>query len=184
MRGWVGASTVAAPLALIGGWTWAAARQPSSYDSVRDTVSALAARGATDRWIMTTALALLGVCHVATAYGLTDAGVPARAVLVLGGFSTAAVAALPQPGAGHVPAATVSFLALALWPSMVARSVRRVGAVASVILVVLLIWLGFELGSGTLLGLSERLLAGAEALCPLVIAGIFVRRRSRGSATE
>ena len=73
------------PLALIGGWSLAAARQPAGYDPVRDTISALAARDAADSWIMTTGLAILGVCHMATAGGLSEAGGTARALLAAGG---------------------------------------------------------------------------------------------------
>ena len=53
-----------APVALIGGWSLAASRQPASYHAVEETISALAAHGATDRWIMTAGLALLGLCHI------------------------------------------------------------------------------------------------------------------------
>ena len=54
----------AAPVLLVGGWTLAAARQPSSYDSRTDTISQLAAVGATDSWIMTLVFATIGVCYV------------------------------------------------------------------------------------------------------------------------
>jgi hypothetical protein len=96
-----------APVALIGGWSLAASRQPASYHAVEDTISALAAHGATDRWIMTAGLAVLGVCHMTTASGLTEANISGRALLAAGGAATAAVAALPQPAAGHLPAAAV-----------------------------------------------------------------------------
>lgn len=43
-------SSAASPVLLIGGWTLAAALQPPSFNPVTDTVSALAAIGATDRW--------------------------------------------------------------------------------------------------------------------------------------
>ena len=58
---WV--SATAAPIALIGGWTVAATRQPEAYDATRDTISALAAHGADDRWLMTAALAVVGGCR-------------------------------------------------------------------------------------------------------------------------
>ena len=116
VRAWVPVSAGLAPAALIGGWSVAASRQPNRYDSVRDTISALAAQGSSDRWIMTSGLAILGMCHVATAAGFTEIGRLSRAILGIGGVATIAVAALPQPNVGHVPAATVGFLALAVWP--------------------------------------------------------------------
>ena len=162
-----------APVVLIGGWSLAAARQPPGYDPRRDTISALAARGATDRWIMTTALALLGLLYLAAAGGLTQTGVPARVLLAVGGLATIVVAAVPQPHAGHVPAATVAFLALAFWPVAVTGNARLIGAMTSVVLLALLVWLGIELHSGPLLGLSERALAGAESLTPLIIGAVL-----------
>ena len=53
-------SAALAPVALIGGWTLAATRQPEAYDATRDTISALAAVGAEDRWVMTTGFLVLG----------------------------------------------------------------------------------------------------------------------------
>jgi hypothetical membrane protein len=166
-----------APVALIGGWSLAASRQPTSYDPVQDTISALAAHGAADRWVMTTGLAVLGVCHMATAAGLSEAGVGGRALLAAGGAATAAVAALPQPNAAHVPAATVGFVALALWPGASPVPSRRVAAMASAVLLALLGWLAVELRRGELLGLSERVLAGAEAFWPLIVTLTLVARR-------
>lgn len=173
MRGWVLVSSATAPVSLIGGWSIAASRQPSGYDQVRDTISALAAHGATDSWIMTVALAVLGLCHAATAGGLTEAGIAARALLALGGAATMTVAALPQPDAGHVPAAAVGFLALALWPAASQVPGRGVGLVMTAVLLVLLGWLAVELHGGDLIGVSERMLAGAEALCPLAVVAMI-----------
>ncbi|HEY5334388.1 MAG TPA: DUF998 domain-containing protein [Mycobacteriales bacterium] len=170
MRRWVLVSAGLAPLALIGGWSLAATRQRSAYDPVRDTISALAAHGASDRWIMTAGLAILGLCHLATAAGLVEARLSGRVLLAAGGVATAAVAALPEPNAAHVPAATVGFVALALWPAVSRVPGRSVAVVATGVLLVLLGWLSVELGHGDLLGLSERLLAGAESLWPLVVA--------------
>lgn len=170
MHRWALASAVLAPVALIGGWTWAGSVQPRSYDPLRDTISALAADGATDRWIMTVGLAMLGVCHVVTAAGLADAGRVSRALLAVGGVATMGVAALPQPSSGHVPAATLGFVALAVWPATSRLPWRRSARGAAVALVAMLVWLAFELHGGELLGVSERILAGAEALCPLGFA--------------
>lgn len=175
MRRWVLPSAAAGPLALIGGWTLAARRQPAGYDAVRDTISALAADGATDRWIMTAGLAVLGGSYLATAAGLTEAAPAGRALLALGGATTVAVAALPQPTPGHVPAATVAFVSLALWPAASRLPSARAGRAASVALVALLVWFGLEL-DGPLLGLSERALAAAESLWPLAVAATLARR--------
>lgn len=119
---------------------------------------------------MTLGLAVLGVCHLMTAAGLTDAGRVSRALLAIGGAATIGVAALPQPSAGHGPAATVAFLALVVWPAASRLPWRWSARAATLALTVLLFWFAFELHGGELLGLSERVLAGAEALCPLAFA--------------
>jgi hypothetical protein len=98
-------------------------------------------------------------------------------LLAAGGAATAAVAALPQPNAAHVPAATVGFVALALWPGASRVPSRRVAAMASAVLLALLGWLAVELRRGELLGLSERVLAGAEAFWPLIVTLTLVGRR-------
>jgi hypothetical membrane protein len=183
VRNWVLVSAAAAPVALIGGWTLAQTRQSAGFDPVIDTISALAARGADDRWIMTVGLFVLGVCHVVTAAGLTESARPGRMLLALGGAATIVVAASPQPAAAHIPAAAVSFGALALWPAFSALPDRRSGIVVTVVMLVLLAWLGFELRDGNQLGLSERLLAGFQALWPLVVVLVIVRSRPRGPST-
>lgn len=177
-------SACTAPVALIGGWSWAGSRQPPGYDPVRDTISALAARGAPDRWIMTTGLAVLGVCHIVTAAGLTEAGIGGRALLSVGGAATVMVAALPQPAAGHVAAATVGFAALASWPAVTLVPSRRKARLAAAGLLALLGWLVVELRRGELVGLSERILAGAEALWPLVVVLALIRSRQSTTFTS
>lgn len=169
MRRWVLASSALAPTVLIGGWTVAASRQSGGFDPVRDTISALAAHGADERWVMTTALAVLGGAHVATALGLEEAAPLGRVVLAAGGVTAALVAALPQPSAGHFPAATVSFAALALWPAASRLPSRAAGRWATAGLLALLAWLTRELDGGDRIGLSERVVAGAEALWPLAV---------------
>jgi hypothetical membrane protein len=178
MRRWALASSAAAPVALVGGWTVGAARQPAAYDPVRDTISALTAHGAHDPWVMTTGLAVLGGCHVATALALVEARPLGRAILGVGGVSAALVAVFAQPSAAHFPAATVSFVALAVWPVASALPGRRSALLATGGLVGLLGWLGSELGGGDLLGLSERVVAGAQALWPLAVV-LTVRGRGR-----
>ena len=175
MHRWALVSAGIAPVALIGGWTWAGSTQPRGYDPLRDTISALAAHGATDRWIMTTGLVMLGACHLVTAAGLPDAGPMARTLLAVGGGATIGVAALPQPSSGHVPAAALGFVTLALWPAASRLRWRRSARGATLLLVATLAWLTSELHGGSLLGLSERIVAGAEALCPLAVAfAVFI----------
>jgi hypothetical membrane protein len=192
---WTVASAAAAPVLLVGGWTLAESRQPPNYDPVRDTISALAAHGATDRWIMTSALAGLGASYLITAAGLTPAKAAGRGVLAVGGVGTILVAAFPQPVEGnsvaHTVAATVAFVALGAWPAFAAR--RRPGAllltpipsaVATAGMLGLVGWFALELHGGQR-GLAERLAAAAEALWPLAVV-VTTRRflRNAESPTE
>ena len=176
---WSVAAALAGPVLLIGGWTLAAARQPPGYDPVRDTISALAARGATDRWLMTGALFGLGACYMATGLGLRPARLAGRAVLVGGGIATLLVAAFPQPAHGnsvaHTIAAAVAFAGLGVWPVLAARRppcrpllARRSAVAATVVLLGLVLWFVAEIHGGQR-GLAERTAAGAEALWPLAV---------------
>jgi hypothetical membrane protein len=178
MRRWVWVSSALAPVFLIGGWTLAQSRQPGGYDVTRDTISALAAHGAADAWIMTIGLAGLGVSHVTTAAGFGACGLAARAILAAGGAATVVVAASPQPAATHVPAAAIGFVALAIWPAFVPRTYVRSGRLVTLALLALLVWFAIALGAGKLVGVAERALAGAEALTPIGI----VATRSRTAA--
>src|SRR4051812_20507794 len=111
-------SSIAAPLLLIGGWTLAAAVQRNGFDSLNGTISALAGRGADHRWIMTLALAGVGLAHLVPARGLRPLALPARVMLGVGGAATVLVAAFPLPVGGtsgpHRAAATIAFAGLAL----------------------------------------------------------------------
>ena len=176
-------SSAAAPVLLVGGWTVAAARQQGGFDSAERTISDLAAYGATDRWIMTTALAGLGICHLTTAAALRDVAAPAgRAVLAAGGVTTVLVAVFPLPADGsgsaaHTLVAGTAFLAMSLWPAF---AVRRDGAalvrpapsaLAAATLLGLVGWFGFQLRADEGVGLAERVTAGAQALWPLAVTG-------------
>jgi len=96
---WGVLSAAIAPALLIGGWTVAAALQPSSFDAMTRTVSSLAALGATDRWVMTAVLAAVGGCDVITGLALRSAATAGRLILVAGGAAGILVAASPEPGA-------------------------------------------------------------------------------------
>jgi hypothetical protein len=164
---------------LIGGWTAAARLQPPGYNAVRDTISALAARGATDRWVMTSALAGLGACYLVTAAGLWPVAPVGRGVLAAGGVAPLLVAAFPQPAHGnsvaHTVAATAAFVSLGAWPAFSRR--RRpcppllspaASIAATAALLGLVVWFAAELHGGQR-GLAERAAAGAQSLWPLAV---------------
>jgi len=187
---WAVASATAAPVVLGGGVTLAQSLQPSGYDPIRDTISALASYGAADRWVMTSALSGLGLCHVITATGLRPARISGRMVFGGGGVATVMVAVFAQPAHGssraHTAAATVALTALAVWPFFAAGRglgapllMRRVSAAASVVLLGLVMWFAADLHGGER-GLAERVAVGAEALWPLAVV-ITTRRGSRPS---
>jgi hypothetical membrane protein len=191
---WGLVSSAVAPVLLVGGWTLAAELQPGSFDAVTATISSLAAEGAADRWVMTLALAGTGACHVITGLALRPAASAGRLILMTGGVATVLVAAFPETaGAGgslsHTFWSTVAFVALAAWPLAVGRrgplalAWLRWGVCALVagVLLGLLVWFGTELiGAGRQLGLAERVLAGAEALGPLIV--VLACRWRAGSA--
>lgn len=174
-------SATAAPILLIGGWSLAAAAQPSAFDSTRDTISALASAGATDRWIMTAAIVLLGCCHLTTAYGLAEAATTGRIVLAAGGAATIGVAMTPLPASGsstiHGIFAFLAFGCLAIWPFFAWRRGPKISwglrpiqsNVAAILLVLLLIVFTVSLAQGDLVGATERLAAGAQALWPAAV---------------
>ena len=98
---WVVAAACAAPVVLIGGFSVATALQPPSYDPVRDTISELAGQGATDSWVMTSALAGVGLCFLLTAIGLRSARPVGRALLAAGGVAVLLIAVFRQPHRGY-----------------------------------------------------------------------------------
>src|SRR5580658_9797016 len=122
---WGVISAVAAPVLLIGGWTVAAGLQPR-FDPVADTVSALAAIGATDRWVMTLVFLLVGLCYVVTALALRPAGTAGRLILIAGAVAGMLVAANPEHAGGfgsvpHFVWASIGFAGLTLWPAAAAK---------------------------------------------------------------
>jgi hypothetical protein len=171
---WALGSAITAPLALIVGWTLAARAQPGGFDSVSGTISALADYPATDRWIMTGALAITGICHLITARGLCRPGSGARRALITGGIATIAVAATPLSsiGALHALFAAISFGALAFWPVLARRSGttgwRGTSAWMAFFLLLIVCVVASQPAGGV--GLIERVLAGGECLWPAAVA--------------
>lgn len=180
---WGRISSIAAPIVLVAGFTLAASQQPTAYDSWRDTISALAARSAATPWIMTAALCGLGLCHIVTAFALVPAARLGRATLAFGGLATLGVAAFPTNASStpqsHMVAAGLAFGALTVWP-VFARQKRyaesvtlqpRICFAATTVLAALVVCFTCELAfAGAHVGLSERVVAVAQALWPLIVA--------------
>jgi hypothetical protein len=180
---------------LVGGWTVAASLQPRSVNAVASTISALAANGAADRWVMTLVLLAVGVCDVVTGLALRPASAPGRLILIAGGVAGVLVAANPEPARGgslaHAFWAAIGFVALTAWPlgglkrgSSVPGGLRpAVSAVAAGALFGLLVWFAAELMTrGTQVGLAERVLAEAQTVWPLAV--VLTCWRSISSARE
>lgn len=197
MPWWGLLSAAASPVLLIGGWTIAARLQPPGFDPMADTVSALAAVGATDRWIMSLVFVVVGICDVVTGAALRPAAPAGRLILIAGAVAGMLVAAYPEhPGGGSVPHtvwASLGFAGLTGWPlwayrrgPLVPWALRRTVCAGVVIVqVMLLIWFIVELiivggGQGAQLGLAERVVGAAQAVWPLV--AVLSCLTARGSA--
>jgi hypothetical membrane protein len=193
---WTVGTALLAPVALVGGWLIAGALQPPSYSPMRQTMSVLAGQSATDRWVMTAALLLVGNCQIATGAGLIGVRLPARILLILTGLSTLGVAATPEPATGrtsrHLAFAVSCVVTTVVWPVLVARPAPAQSwilsacgcATVTVVFAGLSCWLLIAArdGSGDL-GMVERLTAAVQGLFPLVVAlGLRQTARDAGSA--
>lgn len=174
-------SATAAFVALVGGWTWAALRQPAGFDSVRESISALAAVETPHRWIMTAALVFTGLAHIGSALMLPDLRPTGRWVLGGAGLATIGVALVPLPSRAegslaHTVIAALSFVLLAAWPQFAAEGAaspllhRRVARPVSSVLLVLVASLAVSSGAGMPFGAHERIVAGLLAFWPLATA--------------
>jgi hypothetical protein len=174
-------SAALAPLLLVGGWTLADWLQPGSYDALTRTVSALAAPGAADPWVMTLVFLTVGILDVIIGLALRPAASPGRLILIVGGLAGLLVAASPDRDGGslaHGFWAAVGFVALTAWPLggfrrgiSVPWGLRPAVAVsATVMLLGLFVWFSLELISGGgQVGLAERVVGAAQALWPLAV---------------
>jgi hypothetical membrane protein len=195
---WGVASAVAAPVLMIAGWSVAAGLQPRPVDPVAETVSALAAVGAADRWVMTLTFVLVGACDVITALALRPARTPGRLILLAGAVAGMLIAAYPEhPGTSypvpHMICAAIGGAGVVAWPAGAWRpgpwapwALRpAVSAVAVAVLFILAVWFGVELVSfGDQAGLAERVFGAAQALWPLLVVASCRRaaRKSSGHA--
>jgi len=178
---WGVATSVSAPVLLVAGWTIAARLQPGSFDPVSETVSDLMEVGATDRWLMTGALLVVGVCYIVTAAALRPAGAAGRVILIAGALTGMMVAFFPlHPGISvwHGIWSVLGFAGLAAWPLGAWRrgpgvpwGLRRPACLAAVaVQLLLLAWFVAEvLLVGGWTGLVERLVGLAQALIPLMV---------------
>jgi hypothetical membrane protein len=179
---WGVVSSAAAPVLMVAGWSVADALQPRSFDPVAEPVSALAAVGATDRWVMSLTFVAVGACVFVTALALRPARTAGRLLLMAGAVAGMLVAANPEhPGTSfpvpHMICAAVGCVGVVAWPAAAWRRGPSVpwglrpavsaGAVA--VLLALVTWFGVELITGGLAGLAERAFGAGLALWPLAV---------------
>ena len=194
--GWAVGTALLAPVVLVGGWLIAGALQPASYSPMRQTMSVLAGHSGTDRWVMTTALLLVGSCQMATGVGLTAVRMPARILLILTGLSTLGIAATPEPVTGptsrHLAFAVSCVVTTVVWPVLVARRAPVQSwilsvygcATVTVIFAGLSCWLLITAqDGGSDLGMVERLTSAVQGLFPLVVA-LALRQTAGTQATR
>lgn len=184
---WALIAAVLGPVALVAGWLVAGFLQPGDYDPVRQSISALAGAGATDRWIMSLGLYTVAIGQIFAGAGLRGARPAARSLLITGGIAGLGVAVFPQTAHGpttvHLVFTTISVILLALWPATNASrqpshrlsSVNRCAAVTALFIALLLWLLAAAQGAGAL-GIAERVDTAVETAWPLVIV-IAMRRR-------
>ncbi|HTZ94346.1 MAG TPA: DUF998 domain-containing protein [Streptosporangiaceae bacterium] len=184
---WGIASSVLAPVILVGGWTVAADLQPMPFDAVSRSISALAAQGMPYRWVITSALLGVGICNFVTGLALRPAAEAGRILLILGGVCSMLIAAYPQHqhsgSPEHEAFSFVGVVLMTIWPIAATREdadtplclQRRVAFGAVALNLGLLVWFTAELFNGPLLGLAERLVTVDESLWPLfVVVSVIV----------
>lgn len=180
IRWWAVVAASASPVLLISGYFVASALQPASYDPIRDTISQLASPGAADSWVMTSALAGVGLCVLVAALGLQPARGFGRITLASGGVATLLVAVFRQPRHGYSLAHELAVIAVAVtcctWPVFASHRrhpaplLTRIPSLAAAgVSLGLAAWYALE-GHGALLGLAERCAVAAPALWLLAVA--------------
>jgi hypothetical membrane protein len=192
---WVVVTAALSPVLLVGSWLVADALQPASYSPIRQTVSVVAGLAGTDRWVMTSALFVVGGFHLLTAAGLTAVRLRARVVLAIAGLASIGIAACPEPAAGSTPEhlawTALGAVMITIWPAFVARRGFPRSAIlsargciaATAVFLVLLAWLAIETQGGADLGLAERLGTAVQISWPLVVI-LALRRAARQAAAE
>jgi hypothetical membrane protein len=181
---------VLAPVILIGGWTAAADLQPTPFNAVQRSISALGAVGMPYRWIIAIVLLGVGVCHVMTGIALRPAAEPGRAFLVIGGISGILIAVNPQPRGGgslaHEAFSLLGVVVMTIWPVAAIRrdpgapfGLRPAAAIAiTCVTLAVEVWFVIELFHGPELGLAERTVTADQSIWPLlVVTSVLVARQ-------
>jgi hypothetical protein len=186
---------------MVAGWTVAAGLQPHPVNPIAEPVSALAAVGAADRWVMSLTFVVVGACVFVTGLALRPARAPGRLILMAGAVAGMLVAANPEhPGTSypvpHMICAAIGCAGVVGWPAGAWRrglsvpwSLRpAASAGAVVVLLALVVWFGAELiTGGGLAGLAERLFGAALALWPLTVVAscrLAARRNARAGTDQ
>lgn len=184
---WVLFSSGCAPVLLIAGWAIAASLEGPGYDPATQTISVLAAYGASGSWVMTGALLALGVCHLLTAWGLRAAAAAGRLALAGGGVAALVVAVIPAPSSGgslrHGSVAAVGFALLALWPLLAAAGggaapwALRPGPsfMATAVMLVGAAWFLLEMHRHGAAGVAERVVTALQSVWPFVVVTSCLR---------
>jgi hypothetical protein len=183
---------------MVAGWSVAAGLQPRPVNPLAEPVSALAAVGAADRWVMSLTFVVVGACVFVTGLALRPAGVPGRLILMAGAVAGMLVAANPEhPGTSypvpHMICAAAGCAGVVAWPAGAWRRGPSVpwglrpaaSAGAVVVLLALVAWFGAELiTGGGLAGLAERIFGAGQALWPLAVVAScrFAARNDSGSS--
>jgi len=191
---WGIASSVLAPIVLIGGWTAGADLQPVPFDAVARSISTLAAQGMPYRWVVTLAILGVGACDIVTGVALRAAADTGRILLIFGGVCGMLIAANPQPHHGgslaHEGFATLGVLVMTVWPVAAIRRhpdapaglrPRPAWTIALINLATLL-WFTAELFNGPMLGLAERTVTAEQAIWPLVVVLTVTANQLRPAA--
>jgi hypothetical protein len=180
---WGVTSAAVSPVLMVAGWSIAARLQPSPVNPLAEPVSALAAVGATDRWVMSLTFIVVGAGVFVTGLALRPARLPGRLMLMAGAVAGMLVAANPEhPGTSlpvpHIICAAAGCIGVVTWPAGAWRRGQpvpwglrpRVSASAVAVLLALVIWFGAELiAGGGMAGLAERLFGLALTLWPLAV---------------
>ncbi|MGO8860887.1 MAG: DUF998 domain-containing protein [Acidimicrobiales bacterium] len=191
---WVVAAAGAAPVVLIGGFFVATAIQPASYNPVRDTISELAGQGATEPWVMTSALAAVGSCYLLAALGLQPAARVGRVLLAGGGVAVLLIAVFRQPHHGYSLPHELAVIAAALtcctWPLFASHRqhpalllTRAPSIAAAGVSLGFVTWYALE-SHGALLGVAERCAAAAPPLWLLAVAVTTRRMLTQGATSR